>query len=64
MKILVTGEKGQLGSELKKISHTNNDFEWVFTDRLSFNIYDLDNINVFFNSFILRSLLATLVLIP
>jgi dTDP-4-dehydrorhamnose reductase len=47
MKILVTGEKGQLGSELKKISHTNNNFEWVFTDRLSFNISDLDNVNVY-----------------
>ena len=47
MKILVTGEKGQLGSELKKISHTNNNFEWLFTDRQSFNISDLENINVF-----------------
>ena len=49
MKILVTGEKGQLGSELKKISHTNNDFEWIFTDRLSFNISDLENVNVYLN---------------
>ena len=49
MKILVTGEKGQLGSELKKNSHTNNNFEWVFTDRQSFNISDLENINVYLN---------------
>ena len=47
MKILVTGEKGQLGSELKKISHTNNNFEWLFTDRQSFNISDLENVNVY-----------------
>ena len=49
MKVLVTGEKGQLGSELKKISHTNNNFEWVFTDRHSFNISDLENVNVYLN---------------
>ena len=49
MKILVTGEKGQLGSELKKISHTNNNFEWLFTDRQSFNISDLENVNVYLN---------------
>ena len=47
MKILVTGENGQLGSELKKISHTNSNFEWVFTDRQSFNISDLENVNVY-----------------
>jgi len=49
MKILVTGEKGQLGSELKKSSHKNNNFEWMFTDRKSFNISDLKNINVYLN---------------
>ena len=49
MKILVTAEKGQLGSELKKFSHTNNNFEWVFTDRQSFNISDLENVNVYLN---------------
>ena len=49
MKILVTGEKGQLGSELKKNSHTNNNFEWIFTDRQSFNISDLENINIYLN---------------
>ena len=49
MKILVTAEKSQLGFELKKISHTNNNFEWVFTDRQSFNISDLENVNVYLN---------------
>jgi dTDP-4-dehydrorhamnose reductase len=46
MKILVTGANGQLGSELHKIS-TNYNFEWVFTNRQSFNIYDLDNIDIY-----------------
>jgi dTDP-4-dehydrorhamnose reductase len=46
MKILVTGANGQLGSELHKIS-TNYNFEWVFTNRQSFNISDLDNINIY-----------------
>lgn len=46
MKILVTGADGQLGSELHKIS-TNYNFEWVFTNRQSFNISDFDNINIY-----------------
>ena len=50
MKILVTGGKGQLGSELKKISHTNNNFEWLFTDRQSFDVSDLDNIDTFLDT--------------
>ncbi len=47
MKILVTGAKGQLGSEIKKISSKNNNFQWVFTDRKSFDISILENIKVF-----------------
>ncbi len=50
MKILVTGGKGQLGSELKKISHTNNNFEWLFTDRQSFDVSDLDNIDIYLDT--------------
>ena len=46
MKVLVTGGKGQLGSELHKIS-TNYNFEWLFTDRQSFDISDQDNIDVY-----------------
>ena len=46
MKVLVTGGNGQLGSELNKIS-TNYNFEWVFTDRQSFDISYLENINLF-----------------
>jgi len=48
MKILVTGSKGQLGSEIHKIS-ANYNFEWIFTNRHSFNISDLDNIIFFLN---------------
>ena len=47
MKVLVTGGKGQLGSELKKISTKNNEIEWFFTDRKSFNLSILDNIYIF-----------------
>ena len=49
MKVLVTGKNGQLGSELKKISPRNNNFEWIFTDRQSFNISHLNNINFYLN---------------
>ena len=31
-KILVTGAKGQLGSELQVLSKDYSRFEWVFTD--------------------------------
>ncbi|MDC0910346.1 dTDP-4-dehydrorhamnose reductase, partial [Flavobacteriaceae bacterium] len=48
MKVLVTGGKGQLGSELLKIS-TNYYFEWVFTNHQSFDISDLSNINLYLN---------------
>ena len=48
MKILVTGENGQLGFELKKISLKNN-YDWLFTNRKSFDISDLNNINFFLN---------------
>ena len=46
MKVLVTGRKGQLGSELHKIS-TNYNFEWLFTDRQNFDLSSLETINVF-----------------
>ena len=49
MKILVTGGNGQLGHELKKNSDVNNDFEWIFTHRQSFDISDLKNINAYLN---------------
>ena len=48
MRVLVTGKKGQLGSELKKISF-NFDLQWIFTDRFSFDISDLSNIDIYLN---------------
>ncbi len=45
MKVLVTGGNGQLGYELKKISQENNNYEWTFTCRQSFDLSDLNNIN-------------------
>lgn len=50
MKVLVTGLNGQLGSALHKIS-TNYNYEWIFTDRRSFDISDLDNIDNFLDKF-------------
>jgi dTDP-4-dehydrorhamnose reductase len=49
MKVLVTGGKGQLGFELKKISLKKNSIKWLFTDRKSFDISDLGNIDVYLN---------------
>ena len=49
MKILVTGGNGQLGSELHKIS-INYNFEWLFTDRQSFDLSDLDNIDIYLDT--------------
>lgn len=43
-KILVTGAKGQLGSELNVLSSTYSQFEWVFTDWQELDLCDLDNL--------------------
>jgi dTDP-4-dehydrorhamnose reductase len=48
MKILVTGANGQLGSEINIISSHYN-FEWIFLDRKSFDLSDLNNINIKLN---------------
>ena len=40
-KILVTGSKGQLGSELAVLSKTHTQFEWVFTDREELDLCNL-----------------------
>jgi dTDP-4-dehydrorhamnose reductase len=42
-KILVTGASGQLGSELKVLSESYTQFEWVFADRIQVS---LDNVKV------------------
>lgn len=43
-KILVTGGKGQLGSELRVLSATYTQFKWVFTDREELDLCDLGNL--------------------
>lgn len=41
MKILVTGANGQLGSELRVLSLTQNKHEWIFTDLQELDLSDL-----------------------
>ncbi len=48
--ILVTGSKGQLGSELKKISNVFSDLNIVFTDVEELDITDLAALKLFFNN--------------
>ncbi|GGA63154.1 NAD(P)-dependent oxidoreductase [Flavobacterium palustre] len=43
-KILVTGANGQLGSELRKLSEQEKQFEWVFTDWQELDLCDLENL--------------------
>ncbi|WP_418263893.1 dTDP-4-dehydrorhamnose reductase [Flavobacterium faecale] len=43
-KILITGANGQLGSELKVMSETYSQFEWVFTDWQELDLCDLENL--------------------
>jgi dTDP-4-dehydrorhamnose reductase len=43
-KILVTGAKGQLGSELNVLSKNYSQFEWVFTDRTDLDLCNLDHL--------------------
>lgn len=45
-KILVTGAKGQLGSELQVLSKDYSQFEWVFTDREELDLCDLDHLAI------------------
>jgi dTDP-4-dehydrorhamnose reductase len=40
-KILVTGSKGQLGSELAVLSKKHTQFEWIFTDREELDLCNL-----------------------
>lgn len=43
-KILITGAKGQLGSELNLLSSVYSQFEWVFTDWQELDLCDLENL--------------------
>jgi dTDP-4-dehydrorhamnose reductase len=43
-KILVTGANGQLGSELRKLSNLDNQYNWIFTDRQELDLSDLKSL--------------------
>jgi dTDP-4-dehydrorhamnose reductase len=43
-KILITGAKGQLGSELNVLSNKYKQFTWVFTDWQELDLCDLENL--------------------
>ena len=43
-KILVTGSKGQLGSELTLLSKIYSQFEWIFTDREELDLCNLEQL--------------------
>ena len=45
MKILVTGANGQLGSELRVLSLTQNKHEWIFTDLQELDLSDLKKLD-------------------
>jgi dTDP-4-dehydrorhamnose reductase len=45
-KILVTGASGQLGSELKVLSESYSQFEWVFADRTQVSLDNLSLLKV------------------
>ena len=44
-KILVTGGNGQLGSELRVLSITYPQFDWVFTDYQELDLCDLEHLS-------------------
>lgn len=48
-KILVTGAKGQLGSELRILSLTNLGYDWIFADRNMITLNDLELLKVQLN---------------
>ena len=50
MNILVTGSKGQLGSELKVLAETNKEYSFIFVDVDDLDITDKEAVISFFNS--------------
>jgi dTDP-4-dehydrorhamnose reductase len=48
-KILVTGSKGQLGSELEVLSKIYTQFQWVFTDREELDLCNLEKLETELN---------------
>ena len=49
MKILVIGSEGQLGSEIKKFSKTQNKISWVFSSIKTLDLMNLNSIDTYLN---------------
>lgn len=49
--ILVTGAKGQLGSELQQLADNYPDFYFIFTDKEELSIIDASAVNSFFDEY-------------
>ncbi|MGI8637988.1 MAG: dTDP-4-dehydrorhamnose reductase [Segetibacter sp.] len=49
--VLVTGQNGQLGSELKMLSEENNQYDYVFTDVAELDITNAENVTFFFEKY-------------
>jgi dTDP-4-dehydrorhamnose reductase len=49
--VLVTGQNGQLGNELKILSQRYTQFEYVFTDVMELDIADAEKVDSFFNEY-------------
>lgn len=47
-KVLITGSSGQLGSELRALSNSFNQYEFVFADRTLFNLNQTSQMETFF----------------
>ena len=48
MKILITGSNGQLGSELRELSGSFSQYEFIYTDEKELDITDESRLNEFF----------------
>ncbi|MDQ6813191.1 MAG: dTDP-4-dehydrorhamnose reductase [Bacteroidota bacterium] len=49
--VLVTGQNGQLGNELKLLAKEYNQFDYVFTDVAELDITDAEKVTDFFNQY-------------
>lgn len=49
--VLVTGQNGQLGSELKMLSEENNQYDYVFTDVAELDITNAEKVTFFFEKY-------------
>ena len=49
--VLVTGQNGQLGSELKLLSKQNDQYDYVFTDVAELDITDAEKVAFFFEKY-------------